>query len=105
MTSKIRTMYSAAAGLTLTLLVAAMVPAAEQGRQQFGYCNCDAGVELDNSLPLSHPANRCASGQKSAVSWLSWLKGGSQSVQFHFLDLLELLSRQVDPSSEQRAAS
>lgn len=104
MTSKIRTMYSAAAGLALTLLVVAIVPAAEQG-QQFGYCNCDAGVELDNSLPLSHPANRCASGQKSAVSWLSWLKGGSQSVQFHFLDLLELLSRQVEPSSEQRAAS
>ncbi|MBT1064263.1 hypothetical protein KJY73_11800 [Bowmanella sp. Y26] len=105
MTSKIRTMYSAAAGIALSLTVVAVVPAAQENSQQYNYCNCDTGVELDSSLPLSHPQNRCATGSKQGVSWLSWLKGGNQSVQFHFLDLLELLSRQVEPTSEQRASS
>lgn len=27
------------------------------------------------------------------TSWLSWFRGQSSSVQFHFIDLLELLSR------------
>ena len=105
MISKIRMMYSTAAGATLLLMVF-MVPAAQQEYvQSYGSCNCDSGIELDNSLPLSHPTNRCAIGQQQDVSWLSWLKGGNQSVQFHFLDLLELLSRHAEPGKDQRTAS
>lgn len=38
------------------------------------------------------PALNCAQ-PKETVSWLSWFTGKSSSYQFHFLDLLELLSR------------
>lgn len=34
------------------------------------------------------------------VSWVSWLTGRSTSYRFHFLDLLELLSRQQGKDSE-----
>lgn len=34
------------------------------------------------------------------VSWVSWLTGRSSSYRFHFLDLLELLSRQKGQESE-----
>lgn len=34
------------------------------------------------------------------VSWVSWLTGRSTSYRFHFLDLLELLSRHKGQDSE-----
>ena len=34
------------------------------------------------------------------VSWVSWLTGRSTSYRFHFLDLLELLSRHKGKESE-----
>lgn len=34
------------------------------------------------------------------VSWVSWLTGRSTSYRFHFLDLLELLSRHKGKDSE-----
>ncbi|MDV6327640.1 hypothetical protein Q5L94_06210 [Idiomarina sp. Sol25] len=30
------------------------------------------------------------------VTWFSWLKGDSRSVQFHFFDLIELISSSSD---------
>ena len=30
------------------------------------------------------------------VTWFSWLKGDSRSVQFHFFDLIELISSSTD---------
>jgi hypothetical protein len=49
----------------------------------------------ENGLPLSI---QCA-GNGNEVSWLAWVTNKSTSNQFHFLDLLELLS-QID-SDEQ----
>ncbi len=34
-------------------------------------------------------------------SWFSWLTGKSRSTQFHFIDLVELLS-QLQPSTDQQ---
>ncbi|NVK56339.1 MAG: hypothetical protein HWE26_12015 [Alteromonadaceae bacterium] len=34
------------------------------------------------------------------VSWMAWLTGRSSSYRFHFLDLLELMSRQQARDSE-----
>ncbi len=44
----------------------------------------------------------CANAQQQAeeVSWVSWLTGRSTSYRFHYLDLLELLSRQKGSESE-----
>lgn len=56
-------------------------------------CECAAGIKADTSLPLSHPVNRCALKESNNVSWYSWVSGKSLSGQFHYLDLLELLTR------------
>ncbi|WP_199610543.1 hypothetical protein [Flocculibacter collagenilyticus] len=56
-------------------------------------CNCQAKTSFDASLPISDPHNQCAIPKASNESWLSWLSGKSRSTQFHFLDLLELISR------------
>jgi hypothetical protein len=62
-------------------------------------CGCSYAIELDISLPLSHPKNRCAEGNGNTsnkdVSWFTWLSGKAKSHQFHYLDLLELLSRRT----------
>lgn len=44
----------------------------------------------------------CANAQQHAeeVSWSSWLTGRSTSYRLHYLDLLELLSRQKGTDSE-----
>ena len=57
------------------------------------FAECAKNVTFDHDLPLSHPANRCAAKQSEGVSWSSWFTGHSSSYQFHFIDLLELLSR------------
>ncbi|MCF2947626.1 hypothetical protein L0668_05860 [Paraglaciecola aquimarina] len=65
----------------------------EQGRL---FCQCEENIAFDHNLPLSHPVNRCASTQSDAVSWGAWISGKSSSYQFHFINLLELLSRTKD---------
>ena len=57
------------------------------------FCGDLDNVVLDQQLPVSHPANRCATEQSQGVSWSQWFSGRSSSYQFHFIDLLELLSR------------
>ncbi|GAB3013250.1 hypothetical protein GCM10027098_04120 [Bowmanella dokdonensis] len=94
-------MLTAATGLTLALTWSILAPASEGTLA----CSCNSGIELDHSLPLSHPLNRCATGQQSEVSWSSWLKGGNELTQFHFLDLLELLSRYHDEAQDQQTSS
>lgn len=71
----------------------------------FAFCNCPADAQFDKSLPLSHPINRCAKEQSNNVSWSSWFTGDSRSRQFHYLDLLELLSRSSDDGNQQKPAS
>jgi hypothetical protein len=57
------------------------------------FCGDLDNVVLNQQLPVSHPVNRCATEQSQGVSWSQWFSGRSSSYQFHFIDLLELLSR------------
>lgn len=56
-------------------------------------CQCEKRTEYNPKLPESHPENLCAAESKLAkVSWIDWVLGNSGSAQYHFMDLLELLS-------------
>ncbi|MDP5129699.1 MAG: hypothetical protein NWQ54_02370 [Paraglaciecola sp.] len=68
------------------------------------FCSCSQGIAFETQLPMSHPINRCASASVAQVSWMSWVSGRSNSYQFHFLDLLELLSRQTEAPKNKPAA-
>lgn len=58
------------------------------------FCGSIENVAIDHELPVSHPTNKCTAANKSqGVSWSEWFTGRSSSYQFHFIDLLELLSR------------
>lgn len=57
------------------------------------FCGMLENAVLDHELPISHPVNRCVTEQSQGVSWSEWFTGRSSSYQFHFIDLLELLSR------------
>ncbi|MDM7861255.1 hypothetical protein QTP81_11680 [Alteromonas sp. ASW11-36] len=39
----------------------------------------------------NHSVTTCQVSAQETVSWFDWIGGKSQSYQFHFLDLLELL--------------
>ncbi|AGH47143.1 hypothetical protein [Paraglaciecola psychrophila] len=82
-------------GLTLTGLVAAAMLSVSQSSldDKNVFCGNLENVALDHELPVSHPVNRCAANQQQGVSWSEWFSGRSSSYQFHFIDLLELLSR------------
>ncbi|QJR80561.1 hypothetical protein CA267_007120 [Alteromonas pelagimontana] len=54
-------------------------------------CDHQLKMEFNSALSATHLQNPCLPGETSHVSWLSWVSGKSQSYQFHFLDLLELL--------------
>ena len=57
------------------------------------FCADIENIVIDRESPVSHPVNRCAASQLQGVSWSEWFRGRSSSNQFHFIDLLELLSR------------
>jgi hypothetical protein len=57
------------------------------------FCGNLENAGFNKELPVSHPVNRCATTQSQGVSWSEWFTGRSSSYQFHFIDLLELLSR------------
>ena len=57
------------------------------------FCGNLENAVFDQELPVSHPVNRCAASHSKGVSWSQWFTGRSSSYQFHFIDLLELLSR------------
>ncbi|GAC16056.1 hypothetical protein [Aliiglaciecola lipolytica] len=64
-------------------------------------------IDIDKYTADSNPANpvnRCANANQKNVSWMSWFSGRSR-YQFHYLDLLELLSRTTDkqPTSHSSA--
>jgi len=62
------------------------------------FCQNIDVIEFNQNLPISHPINRCASANQKNVSWTSWFSGRS-GYKFHYLDLLELLSRAADNKS------
>ncbi|MDP5459511.1 hypothetical protein [Alishewanella sp. SMS8] len=51
--------------------------------------------QLDSLSQCSDNLVGCKETQRN---WVSWLSGDSRSVQFHFVDFLELLSR-MSPSN------
>ncbi len=68
------------------------------------FCGDTEFTVIDRELPVSHPANKCANvGQAEGVSWSEWFAGRSSSYQFHFIDLLELLSRSGNSEAENPA--
>lgn len=75
---------------TVSVVVAGLIFQSEAGDQSATACVCSPNTSYNNSLPASHPNNRCAT-QSQDLSWKSWLTGSSRTTQFHFLDLLELL--------------
>lgn len=79
--------------LLSSALVAIMSFASDLEDEGLQFCSCSANIEMDTTLPLSHPVNRCARQQSAGVSWVSWFTGSSATKQFHYLDLLELLTR------------
>ena len=85
-------------GKTLTGIVAAAILSFYQVSSDNSnvFCGNLENVVLDQQLPVSHPINRCATEKSQGVSWSSWFSGRSSSYQFHFIDLLELLSRSAN---------
>lgn len=82
-------------GMTLTgLAVVAILNFSQLSlNDRSAFCGTLENAVLDHELPVSHPINRCANEQQQGVSWSEWFTGRSSSYQFHFIDLLELLSR------------
>lgn len=82
-------------GVTLTSLATVAILSVSQvsSNDNNVFCGNMDNVVLDHELPVSHPVNRCAAYHSEGVSWSSWFSGRSSSYQFHFIDLLELLSR------------
>lgn len=91
--------------LTAVAFVAVLSFSYSSQNQGTLFCHCKPDLAFDHTLPLSHPINRCASTQSGAVSWYSWISGKSGSYQFHFIDLLELLSRTKDYTQENKTNS
>jgi hypothetical protein len=82
--------------------IATIVFAQTSGLGEDDFCANSVNVQFNHQLPMNHPVNRCAVKQHTDVSWSTWLTGRSKSYQFHYLDLLELLSRNSDESSSRR---
>ena len=82
-------------GISLTGLAAVAMLSFSQVSldNQNVFCGNLEQAVIDHELPVSHPANRCATEFSQGVSWSEWFTGRSSSYQFHFIDLLELLSR------------
>jgi hypothetical protein len=82
-------------GVTITSLATVALLSISQGAldDRNVFCGNLENVVFDHELPVSHPVNRCAANQSQGVSWSEWFTGRSSSYQFHFIDLLELLSR------------
>ena len=82
-------------GVSLSGLVTVAILSVSQvsSDERSVFCGNLENIVLDQELPVSHPTNRCATEQSQGVSWSAWFSGRSSSYQFHFIDLLELLSR------------
>lgn len=47
---------------------------------------------VTSSLPINNYAHPCNNKYSANQSWWSWLSGDSRSINFHYLDLVELLN-------------
>ena len=80
--------------------LAAFVFAQVPDQEGLVFCSCSDTASFDHELPMSHPINRCATERNTSVSWSAWFSGRSNPGQFHYLDLLELLSRDSERQAE-----
>ncbi|WP_246029041.1 hypothetical protein [Parashewanella tropica] len=94
--------FKLAMGLTVTF--SAMTLLAVQSTHSQSYCANHNSVDYNQMLPSNHPVNRCSS-QAKQVNWGSWLTGDSDSNQFHFFDLFELLHSGRDHQIPQNSDS
>ncbi|MDP5213321.1 hypothetical protein ORJ66_09735 [Pseudoalteromonas tunicata] len=60
---------------------------------------CACPSSYDNVYAYNRAIAQCRLNTDSNKSWFAWLKGDSRSAQFHYLDLLELLSESEQDSS------
>ncbi len=96
MNRKFQSVFSA----TACSLVAVVLMFQAHSTSEDVFCEGQENAVVNTALPLSHPDNLCATRNISDVSWGAWLAGRSKGYQFHYLDLLELLSRISDDSSQ-----
>lgn len=78
--------------VTLSAIVMLFVAANTTDSYQaelFGDCNTEPTAEHGENN--NAPNSACSDMMAARPSWLSWLKGSS-SGQFHYIDLLELLT-------------
>jgi hypothetical protein len=75
---------------TVALFSAATFSYFSLGIQTETGCACPTMINKTSQLSCQRAANE---------SWMSWLTGNSRSSQFHYLDLLELLSRDNDKAA------
>lgn len=102
MNRKLKVSLSAVGSTTFAVLLLAQTQFANGDE----FCANATAITFDASLPVSHPTNRCASDKPvSDVSWTKWFSGRSPSFQFHYLDLLELLSRTTDKPTDNDGAN
>ena len=98
MNRKLKTGVSALGSAMLVVLMTAQTQFAKED----DFCANVDRVTFDVSLSAKHPLNRCATDKpENSVSWTKWFSGRSSSYQFHYLDLLELLSKTSDDSTKQ----
>ena len=94
MNTKLKSLFTLT-GVTLTAF--ATLALSNVSHTWFGnhteFCSHVENVVLVQELPASHPVNKCAAKPSQGISWSEWFTGRSSSYQFHFIDLLELLSR------------
>ncbi|MBW8190013.1 hypothetical protein K0504_03115 [Neiella marina] len=101
MKRKLAWISSSVSALVVTVAIGASMVYQSQAANTAGLmaCDCESGVSYDNALPSSHPTNQCAiAASNPSTSWYGWAIGSSRSTSFHFLDLLELLSRDSNKS-------
>ena len=96
MNRKLKGLFTLGACAMVAVIGFAQTPASEGSL----FCSCPQFVSFDHELPMSHPTNRCATEQSTGVRWSSWISGRTTSYQFHFIDLLELLSRHSEAPKE-----
>lgn len=100
MNRKSKSLFSLiSAPLTVVAVVAYLTLPSSVSSDLAAFCGDVKKISMDHNLPVSHPKNKCANQQLHGVSWSSWFTGRSSSYQFHFIDLLELLSRSSEPGS------
>jgi len=60
---------------------------------------CEQSQFIAQTDESGYPSTAQCANNGNEVSWLAWVTNKSTSNQFHFLDLLELLS-QIDPEEK-----